>query len=98
MAVVMKMRWDGATREQYEEARAKVGWEVSQPSGGHAHVCWFADGAMHVVDVWDSEADFNRFAEERLMPTVQEIGIPGQPQVEMHPAHALHIASGATPF
>ena len=27
MPIVMNMRWDGVTREEYEEARDQVGWE-----------------------------------------------------------------------
>jgi heme-degrading monooxygenase HmoA len=28
-------------------------------------------GGIHVVDIWESEADFQRFLEERLMPAAK---------------------------
>jgi hypothetical protein len=39
--------------------------------------------------VWDSAEDFQRFVDDRLMPGVQQVGIQGQPQVEILPAHAI---------
>jgi len=37
-----------------------------------------ADGALHIVDVWDSKAHADLFAAERLMPAFQQAGLkPG---------------------
>lgn len=37
-----------------------------------------ADGALHVVDVWQSRASADRFAAERLLPAFQQTGLrPG---------------------
>jgi hypothetical protein len=89
MAIVMNMRWDGVTPEQYDALRTQVGWEQHAPEGGRLHVASFADGALCVTDIWDSADDFNRFAELRLMPVVQEIGIQGEPAVTIAPLHAV---------
>lgn len=59
------------------------------PQGGMFHVSWFAEGALHVIDVWDSPDSFNTFASERLMPGVQAVGIQGEPQVEIEPTHRV---------
>ncbi len=76
MAVVMKMRWPGVTRAEYDKALEVVGWEQDPAQGGRNHVAWFdAEGVFHVVDVWDSEEDFQRFADERLMPGLASAGI-----------------------
>ena len=88
MAVVMQMRWAGATLAQYDALRQVVNWEGDHPVGGMYHVAWFQDGAMHVCDVWESAEAFNQFVEKRLMPGVQQVGILGQPEVVIHPAHA----------
>lgn len=89
MATVMKMRWEGVTRDQYDQARKVVSWETDVPKGAIHHVAWFTDGGINVIDLWDSAADFNTFVESRLMPGVQEVGIQGEPQVELHEAHAV---------
>ncbi len=51
-------------------------------------VAFDADGA-HITDVWESVEQFQRFTDERLMPAVQKVGIPGEPQVAILPAHAV---------
>jgi hypothetical protein len=81
MPIVMNMRWDGVTREQYEQAREEVAWEQRAPEGGIIHIASFTDDGLRVTDVWETAEDFNRFAESRLMPVVREIGIDGDPEV-----------------
>ena len=39
-----------------------------------------ADGALHIVDVWDSKAHADRFAAERLMPAFQQAGVKPGPE------------------
>jgi hypothetical protein len=96
MAVVMVMHWPEATLEHYEEARRRVRWEEDAPIGGLNHVAWFEDDGLHVVDLWESASDFERFAEERLMPVVKgEIGIPGEPIVRYAALHAHFVPEAA---
>ena len=82
--VVMSMRWSGVTPEQYEEARHVVNWEGDVPDGAVLHVAGYDPDGIRVTDVWESEEQFNRFVESRLMPGVQQIGIEGQPDVEFY--------------
>jgi hypothetical protein len=89
MPVVVMLRWEGVTPEQYEEARKLINWEGDVPAGGLFHVAAFDQSGARVTDVWDSAEDFQRFVDDRLMPGVQQIGIQGQPQVEILPAHAV---------
>jgi hypothetical protein len=81
MAIAMQMEWAGVTPEQYEEARRRVAWETDVPAGAIFHAARFTDAGLTVGDVWESEADFQRFVDERLMPVIREIGIEGEPQV-----------------
>ena len=94
MATVMLMHWPEVTKEQYEQARAMVNWEGDAPKGGKYHVSWF-DGGLHVLDVWESQADFERFAQERLGPAVQKIGIQSQPNVSFGDVHAIYAPNPA---
>ena len=95
MAVVMVMHWPEVKVEDYEEARRRVDWEGDQPEGGLSHVSWFKDG-LRVVDVWESQADFERFGEERLMPVVKgELGLETEPEVRFAPLHALFVPEAA---
>ena len=89
MATVMLMHWPEVTPEMYERARREIDWEGDVASGGKFHVSWFADDGMHVLDIWESREDFERFGRERLNPGVQKLGIPGQPKVQFAEAHAI---------
>ena len=91
---VMQMRWAGVTPEQYEEARSRVNWESDPAEGGLLHVAGFDGDSLRVTDVWDSPEHFQRFAEERLMPVVKEIGIEGEPEVAFYPVQAIFNARG----
>lgn len=92
MAVAMMMEWPGVTPEQYEEARRRVAWETDVPPGAIFHAARFTDTGLTVGDVWESEEDFNRFAEQRLMPVVREIGIEGEPSVRFAELYATFNA------
>lgn len=97
MATVMLMHWREATPDQYDQARAKVGWDRDVPDGAKLHVSGFGDDGLHVTDVWESEQAFNAFMEQRLAPVIQEIGIQGQPEVKFFPLHGAFVpALGAS--
>lgn len=89
MATIMLMHWPEATREQYDQAREKVGWDRQTPEGAKLHLSGFADDGLHVTDVWESEQSFSAFMEQRLAPAIAEIGIQGQPDVKFLPLHGL---------
>src|SRR5215212_2961721 len=94
MPTVMVMRWPGVTLEQYEEAGRKVRWEEEPADGGLLHVAGHDGDALRVVDIWDSPDHFQRFAEERLMPVVKEIGIEGEPEVSFYEVHRMFSPNG----
>jgi hypothetical protein len=89
MATVMIMHWPEASKEQYEQARKEANWEGDVPQGAKFHVAWFGADGLHVLDIWESQQDFERFMQQRLAASVQKIGIQGQPRVEFAEAHAV---------
>ncbi|MBZ0272405.1 hypothetical protein K8I61_10235 [bacterium] len=89
MPVMMIMQWNDVTPEQYDAVREEVGWEREAPNGGVYHVCAFEGDTMHITDVWESAEDFDSFVNNRLMPGVQKVGIPGEPVVKVLPAHRV---------
>lgn len=95
MAIMMIMTWEDVTPEHYDQLREVVRWETDVPQGGIYHVAAFDDSGIRITDVWESAEDFERFAEQRLMPGVQQLGLPGEPAVEIYPVHAV-FAPGYT--
>jgi len=89
MATVMLMHWPEVSLDQYEQARKEINWEGNVPKGAKFHVTWMGKDGFHVLDLWESREDFERFVRERLMPGVQKIGIKGEPKVEFEEAHTI---------
>lgn len=67
-----------ADEQMYHEIRRRLGDET--PEGLIAHVVIKRDDGLRYVDVWETEADWERFRAERAEPTVDailgELGIP----------------------
>jgi hypothetical protein len=89
MAVAVHVVWPGFTAEQYDQLRDVVGWEREVPQDCILHLASFSPEGAHIIDVWESEEAVQRFIEERVMPGAQQVGIPGAPEVQFHPVHAL---------
>lgn len=92
MAVAMLLEWPGQTREQYEQLMELVALEAEPPEGGLLHVAGPMAGGWRVVDIWESEEAFERFADERLRPAVQQVGIPGMPEPQFYPVQGAWVA------
>jgi hypothetical protein len=91
MAVAYTMEFEGATLEQYDQVMKLMGLtEGGEPPEG-AIFHWVApteDGII-VVDVWESDEQFDRFAEEQIGPTTARAGITSSPEVTRHEVHNL---------
>lgn len=85
----MTMKWAGVNPQQYDQVRELVKWEEDKPQGGMFHIAYFDNEGLRVTDVWKTKEDFDNFVNNRLMPGVKQLGIEGQPEVEIHPAHAV---------
>lgn len=89
MPIVMIMTWKDVTRDQYEAARKLINWEGNIPKGALFHIAAFDGKGIRVTDLWDSAEDFDAFVKNRLMPGVKQVGMQGEPQVEIYPTHAV---------
>ncbi|MFD9503380.1 hypothetical protein [Streptomyces sp. NPDC060035] len=54
-------------------ARIKEGLGSEKPPGLVVHLVQRTSGGLRYTDVWESEADWKRFAEERLHPVVDRV-------------------------
>lgn len=51
---------------------------TNPPAGLISHVATFlGDGGLQVMDIWESEAAYQRFVQEALVPAAQDLGAPG---------------------
>ena len=87
MPVLMVHDSPGGTQEQYDQVAARL-----TDGRGLKSLCdWSAGGILshaagpteigfRVVDVWESEEAFQRFA-GTIGPVLREVGFPGEPQI-----------------
>jgi hypothetical protein len=95
MAVAFKMRFPGATIEQYEQVIELMGFtgDVADADGAIFHWVAKTDDGLLVVDVWESDEQFERFSEEQIGPFTQQVGMD-PPQITRHEVHNTLIGAG----
>jgi hypothetical protein len=94
MAIGQMLLFSGASIDKYDSVRAELGWdgEKGAPDGLVAHAAGATDDGFYVVEWWNSEADWDKFFSERLMPAFQAVGGLPQPQTTRFEVHASYIA------
>ena len=97
MAVAFKMKFEGATLEQYDRVMELMGLDQGDAAPEGAVFHWVAptDDGIIVVDVWESDEQFNRFAEEQIGPFTQQVGIPAPPEVTRYEVHNTLVGDAA---
>ena len=82
MAYLITHFYEGGTVEQYETVVAAVHPPGGLPAGQTYHAAGPAEGGWLIAAVWDSEAAFDTFAAQTLMPALHDLegGFAGPPQ------------------
>ena len=88
MAVAIVMDFTGGTIEQYDKVIERMGFEHGGAGapGGIFHWVTKTDDGIRVTDVWTDRATFDKFAEEKIGPITQEVGM-SPPQITEHAVH-----------
>jgi hypothetical protein len=95
MPVAIVMEFDGATLAQYDKVVELMGLTPggAGPPGSVFHWVAETDDGIVVTDVWESQEQFEKFAQEQIGPHTQAAGFPGPPQLTFHPLHS-HMTKG----
>ena len=95
MAVAVVLEFEGGTLDQYDQVVQKMGLSPggAGPPGALFHWATATDSGIRVTDVWESQEQFDRFAEEQIGPISAEVGLPGPPSVTSHDVHS-HFTAG----
>jgi hypothetical protein len=86
MAVGVLIEVPGGTKEQYEQLSARAFPGGQLPAGWQQHLAGPFDGGWRVVNICDSEADFQQFAQNTLIPAAIEAG-EAPPNISMFPIY-----------
>ena len=74
VAVLVVGEATGVTAEQDAALARRLYPEGSLPAGFRIRMAGPMDGGWRIVTLWDSEADWERFREERLTPALADVG------------------------
>jgi hypothetical protein len=85
----VQLDFQDATLEQYDEMNERIGLLPGGPTGAPEELFhWVAktDNGLRVIDVWESRQAFERFAQEKLGPVFQRVGVH-PPRVQFFQVH-----------
>jgi len=94
-AIVVRQIFSGATLDQYDRALARIGMS---PEGPHIapgllfHYVVATDEGVEITDVWTTREGFEKFAQEKIIPVSQEIGIAPPTSVDFLEVHNYNTA------
>jgi hypothetical protein len=89
-----------ANPQIYGRIRAELG--ETPPPGLISHVVVVREGGLRYIDVWETEAAWDRFRDERVEPAVEAVlagfGIPhDHSAVVIEPIEVIHVWTGHAP-
>ena len=95
MAVCLIMQFAGMDTSKYDGVMDKLGLSSANPNwpkGIVSHVAGRTSDGLCVVDVWDSQQNFDAFMTSRLKPAFDAVGGLPQPRVTSFQVHNSYNA------
>jgi hypothetical protein len=85
MAVVVIQEFE-ASREEYDQVSEKLDAANNPPEGLIVHTgAEIGGGKMKVVDIWESQGNYDDFVQNRLGPAVAQVNPDApQPDTQVH--------------
>ena len=89
MAIAVQLDFEGGTLEQYDEICQLMGLTPKgpAPAGAISHFATKTDSGLRVVDVWQSQEQFDQFAQEQIGPFSAKVGLDAPPEIEIFEVH-----------
>jgi hypothetical protein len=91
MAVVVVGEMERGNQEIFDKISGKVMPDGGKPEGLQVQIAGPSGSGWRVITVWDSEDQFHKFRNERLLPALREVvgeeGVAPEPSIE--PVHRL---------
>jgi hypothetical protein len=94
IAVVQEWRQDPGDRSTTNYDALTERLRAGAPIDGlRVHAAGFFPEGFRIFEVWDSQAHFDRFVSDRLMPLLAEVGATDapQPETEVYELSAFEI-------
>jgi len=97
MAIGLVMRFEGVNARRYDAVMDQLGLTATGgdwPEGIISHAAGATRDGWCVVDVWESQEQFDTFLHTRLEPAFERAGGLPEPEVIPFEVHLLHEHGG----
>jgi hypothetical protein len=89
MTVVTTLDITGLTAPEYRAVIDELGVETRPDHGIYLHLTTPTDVGFRIVEIWDEQAGFERFLEQRLVPATKAVGQERETRITVTPLHNL---------
>jgi hypothetical protein len=88
MSVLVRAEVPGMTEQQYDGFVQQLEPVLRQSPGFISHAGYPIAGGWSVVEVWESEADYDRWMQGTVLPAMKAANAP-EPRLEVFPIRTL---------
>jgi hypothetical protein len=85
--VVMTMNVTGLTHKEFRATLDEMGVEERPEAGIYQHISHPTETGFRIIEVWDSQTEFEAFAKRRLIPALTKLGIERETTIAFQPLH-----------
>jgi hypothetical protein len=89
MTVVTTLDVTDLTPTEYRAVLDELGVETRPEGGIYLHLTTPTDFGFRIIEIWDEQAGFERFVEQRLAPATKAVGMERETQITVTPLHNL---------
>jgi hypothetical protein len=89
MTVVTTIDMYDMPNTEYRAVLDRMGVETQPEPGIYLHITAQTDFGYRVIEIWDSEAGFQEFAQRRMLPALEALGIDRRTEITIKSLHNL---------
>jgi mannose-6-phosphate isomerase-like protein (cupin superfamily) len=99
MPVAVEINIPGMSAPHYDQMLANLGPSLLTAPGFVAHAAGATEGGWRIVEIWQSEQEYGRFAAETVAPLAQKFGmtVPPPSIQPLHRAVTANVVAGDAP-
>jgi hypothetical protein len=89
MTVVTTIDVYDMPNSEYRAVLDRMGVEARPEPGIYLDVTAQTDFGYRIIEIWDRQEGFEEFAERRMMPALNDLGIDHKTEITIKPLHNL---------
>ena len=90
MAILMRAEVPGMGQDLYDRMTEQVGETLRRAPGFVSHVGFPSAGGWTVIEVWETQQDWDRFLQGTILPAAQQVRTP-EPRIETIEVHNVVV-------